>query len=106
MKTQGISELFGIGPAHTPGTTIFDNIFELKPAHFAVYNRSGFHFEKYWSLKSEPYTETFSQTCDHLEFLLKDSITRQLVSDVPLCTFLSGGLDSSIITKFASDYCY
>ena len=37
--------------------------------------------------------------------MLNDAITRQLVSDVPLCTFLSGGLDSSIITKFASDYC-
>ena len=106
LDTQGISELLGIGPAHTPGTTIFDNIFELKPAHFAIFNRSGLHLEKYWGLKSEPYTETFAQTCDHLEFLLKDSITRQLVSDVPLCTFLSGGLDSSIITKYASDYCF
>ena len=37
--------------------------------------------------------------------MLDDTIKRQLVSDVPLCTFLSGGLDSSIITKFASDYC-
>ena len=106
LDSQGISELFGIGPAHTPGTTIFNNIFELKSAHFAVFNRSGLHIERYWKLKSEPYTENFAQTCDHLDFLLKDAITRQLVSDVPLCTFLSGGLDSSIITKYASDYCY
>jgi len=106
LNAQGISELLGIGPAHTPGTTVFDNIFELKPAHFAVFNHSGLHLEKYWSLKSEPHTENFAQTCDHLEYLLKDSITRQLVSDSHLCTFLSGGLDSSIITKYASDYCY
>lgn len=106
LDAQGISELFGIGPAHTPGTTIFNNIFELKPGHFVVYNKSGLHFERYWKLTSHPHTENFTQTCDHLEFLLQDSITRQLVSDVPLCTFLSGGLDSSIITKFASDYCY
>ncbi len=105
LNSQGISELFGIGPAHTPGTTIFKNIFELKPAHFAVYNMSGLHIERYWKLRSAPHTETFAQTCEHLNFLLKDSITRQLVSDVPLCTFLSGGLDSSIITKYASDYC-
>ena len=106
LDKQGICELFGIGPAHTPGTTIFNNIFELKPAHFAIFNRSGLHIEKYWNLKSEPHTETFAQTCAHLDFLLKDAITRQLVSDVPLCTFLSGGLDSSIITKYAADYCY
>ena len=106
LDSQGISELFGIGPAHTPGTTIFNNIFELKPAHFAVFNRSGLHIERYWKLKSEPHTENFDQTCNHLEFLLKDAITRQLVSDVPLCTFLSGGLDSSIITRYAADHCH
>jgi len=106
LTAQGISELLGIGPAHTPGTTVFDNIFELKPGHFAVYNRSGLHIEKYWGLKSEPHTETLAQTCEHLEFLLKDSITSQLASDKPVCMFLSGGLDSSIITKYASDYHY
>ena len=106
LDSQGVSELFGIGPAHTPGTTIFNNIFELKPAHFAIFNRSGLHVERYWKLKSKPHTENFSQTCDHLDFLLEDAITRQLISDVPFCTFLSGGLDSSIITKYASDYCF
>ena len=105
LDEQGISELFGIGPAHTPGTTIFKNIFELKPAHFAIYNKYGLKTQRYWKLVSKPHTEDLAQTSTHLESLLKDAITRQLVSDVPLCTFLSGGLDSSIITKFAADYC-
>ena len=105
LDSQGMSELFGIGPAHTPGTTVFKNIFEIKPAHFAIYNKSGLHIERYWKLKSEKHTENLEQTCSHVEFLLKDSITKQLVSDVPICTFLSGGLDSSIITKYASEYC-
>lgn len=105
IDSQGISELFGIGPSHTPGTTVFKNIFELKPAHFAVYNTSGLHIKRYWKLKSEEHKDTFEETCENLKYLLEDAITRQLVSDVPLCTFLSGGLDSSIITKFASDYC-
>ena len=105
IDNQGISELFGIGPAHTPGTTIFKNIFEIKPAHFAIYNQSGLHIERYWKLESKPHLDNFDTTCDTVKFLLEDSITRQLVSDVPLCVFLSGGLDSSIIAQFASDYC-
>lgn len=105
VDSEGICELFGIGPSHTPGTTVFKNIFELKPAHFAIYNKSGLHIEKYWQLESKEHTDNFDATCDHLRYLLEDTINRQLVSDVPLCTFLSGGLDSSIITAFASNYC-
>ena len=105
LDNQGISELFGIGPAHTPGTTIFKNIYEIKPAHYAIYNNYGLKIERYWKLKSKEHEDNFEMTCNKLEDLLYDSITRQLVSDVPLCTFLSGGLDSSIITKFAADYC-
>ena len=104
IDSQGISELFGIGPSHTPGFTVYKNIFEIKPAHFAVYNKSGLHIEQYWKLKSKCHLEDFEETSAHLEELLKDSISRQLVSDMPICTFLSGGLDSSIITKFTSDY--
>lgn len=105
IDKQGISELLGIGPAHTAGTTVFKDIFEIKPAHFAIFNKSGLHIERYWKLKSEEHTDDFETTCEKVEYLLEDSITRQLVSDVPLCVFLSGGLDSSIIAKYASDYC-
>lgn len=104
LNKQGLAELFGIGPAHTAGFTIYKNIYELKPAYFAVYNKSGLHTERYWKLASKPHTDDFDITCQKLHYLLKDAISRQLVSDVPLCTFLSGGLDSSIITKFAGEY--
>lgn len=104
VDKQGISELFGIGPAHTPGLTVYKNIFEIKPAHFAIYNRSGLHTKRYWKLTSKSHTESFEETCNHLRNLLEDSINRQLVSDVPLCTFLSGGLDSSILTKLIGNY--
>lgn len=86
------------------GTTVFKDIYELKPAHFAVFNSSGIHIKRYWKLQSKEHTDSLGKTCEHLKYLLNDSITRQLVSDMPLCTFLSGGLDSSIITKFTADY--
>lgn len=104
VNDQGIGELFGIGPSHTPGTTVFKNIFELKPAHFAIYNQSGFSTKRYWKFISREYTDNFNTTCEKVRFLLQDAISKQLVSDVPLCTFLSGGLDSSIITAYASQY--
>lgn len=104
IDSQGISELFGIGPSHTPGFTIYKNVYEIKPAHFAVYNKSGLYIEQYWKLDSKPHLEDFDETCSHLNSLLEDAISRQLVSDMPICTFLSGGLDSSIITHFTSEY--
>ena len=105
LDRQGICELFGIGPAHTAGTTVFKDIYEIKPAHFAVFNNSGFYTKRYWKLISKEHNDNLAQTSEKLKYLLNDAITRQLVSDVPLCTFLSGGLDSSIITKFAADFC-
>lgn len=104
IDAQGISELFGIGPAHTPGLTVYKNIYEIKPGHMATYNKSGLHIEKYWQLETKPHKEDFAETCSHLRYLLEDSISRQLTSDMPICTFLSGGLDSSIITKFTAEY--
>ena len=104
LDSEGISELFGLGPAHTPGVVPFKGIHELKPAHFGIYNSSGLHIEKYWSLQSKPHEDGLKTTCEKTKFLLEDSIKRQLVSDVPLCTFLSGGLDSSIITLYAANY--
>ena len=104
LDEQSIAELFGIGPARTSGTGIFKNIYEIKPASFGVYNETRLHTKKYWKLHSKEHTESLNQTVEKIRFLLEDSITKQLVSDVPLCVFLSGGLDSSIIAHYASNY--
>lgn len=104
INSTGIGELFGIGPAHTPGITAFKDIYELKPAHFMIIRQDATIQKEYWKLESKPHPDNFLQTCEKVRFLLEDSIQRQLVSDRPLCTFLSGGLDSSIITSYASNY--
>src|SRR5699024_341740 len=91
--------------AHTSGITVFKDIFEVKPASFLIYNNDGIYTSKYWKLTSKLHTDSLSKTCDKVRFLLEDSINKQLASDVPLCTFLSGGLDSSIVTLYAANYC-
>ena len=104
IDNYGIYELFGIGPAHTPGLTPFKDIFELKPGYYAVFDINGFKMDQYFKLKTEPHIDNFDQTCEKIRFYLEDSISMQLVSDVPLGMMLSGGLDSSIITAYASNY--
>lgn len=104
VNKVGFQELIGIGPAHTPGQTVFKNIFELKPAHFLIYNKNGIYIEKYWYLKSTVHADDFETTCENIKYLLKDSIERQMISDVPIGTMLSGGLDSSIISYYSSKY--
>lgn len=104
LDSTSICELFGLGPAHTPGIGIFKNIYELKPAHFLLWNYSGIHIQEYWKLTSKLHKDNLEDTCEKINFLLKDSIQRQLITDVPLCSMLSGGLDSSIITAYASNY--
>ena len=77
----------------------------MKTANYLVFNRSGMRIKEYWKLKSRMHTDDFATTCSTVKELLTDAIERQLVSDVPLCTFLSGGLDSSIITLYSVNYC-
>lgn len=101
LDMQSISEVMLIGPGRTPGYGVFRDVFEIPPAHYAYYNRNGLHMRKYWELKDAPFTDSFSQTVEKVRFLVTDAIQRQLVSDVPVCTFLSGGLDSSIISSVA-----
>ena len=95
-------EVLGVCPARTPGTGVFQNIQELRPAHQLILDREGLRIERYWNVESREHGENYEDTVAHLRALLTGAIQRQLVSDVPLCTLLSGGLDSSIITAVAA----
>ena len=104
IDENSIAEIMFIGPGRTPGCGVFKNINELKPACCGYYNKSGIKIKKYWTLKDKEHTDSFDETVEKVRFLVKDAITRQLVSDVPVGTFLSGGLDSSIISSIANSY--
>ncbi|MGK0466718.1 asparagine synthase (glutamine-hydrolyzing) [Clostridium sp.] len=104
VDKKGLTELFGFGPARPLGSGIFKNISELPPAFILSYDKNGFKTKEYWQLSAKGHDENLSTTTEHLRHLLVDSIERQLVADVPVCTFLSGGLDSSAISAVASSY--
>jgi len=97
-------EIFGMGPARTPGNGVFVGINEIKPGYYAVFSKAGMAFFRYWELESKEHTDTYEDTLDKVSYLIRDAIRRQMVSDVPVCSFLSGGIDSSIVTAVASDY--
>lgn len=98
VDSTGLNEIFSLGPARSPGNAIFKNIFELKPGFYLTYNKFGAHFTNYWRLISTPHVDSYEDTLEKTRFLLTDAIKRQLVSDVPVCTFLSGGVDSSVVS--------
>lgn len=104
VDINSFREVIGIGPARTAGCGVFKNIYELKPAEFAVFDEYGFKTHKYWQLKSKKHTDNYNETVEKTRFLLENAIKDEMVSDVEVCTFLSGGIDSSIVTAVAYNY--
>ena len=104
MDINSLAEIMLIGPGRTPGCGVFKNIKEVKPACCGTYSHNGLRIRPYWQLTYTPHKDSFEETAEKVRFLVTDSIERQLVSDVPLCTFLSGGLDSSLVSSVSNRY--
>ncbi|WP_019414189.1 asparagine synthase (glutamine-hydrolyzing) [Paenisporosarcina sp. TG20] len=103
LSREGLAEVLAVGPSRKPGSGVFHGVNELRPAHALTVSRQGLRIWRYWNVKSEVHTDTIDETAEKVRFLVTDAVERQLVSDVPLCTFLSGGLDSSAITAIAAN---
>lgn len=104
VDAEGLAEVLSVGPARTPGHGIFRDAHELRPGAFALYDRQGLRRTRYWRLESHGHGDDAANTSQRVGELLRDAVERQLVSDVPICTLLSGGLDSSAVTAFAAHY--
>ena len=103
VGSEGLAEIFALGPARTPGHGVFKDISELRPGYCLSLNREGIRIRQYWSLSSGHHDDSFITTTQKVRELVFDAVRRQLVSDVPLCVLLSGGLDSSTIAAIAAD---
>ena len=102
LNEEGIMELWGLGPARSLSGAVFAGIRELPPAHAMKLSREGSKTWEYWRPTAAPFTASYEETKETVRALFCDAVRRQLGSDVPLCTFLSGGLDSSAISSVAA----
>ncbi|MFF3946210.1 asparagine synthase (glutamine-hydrolyzing) [Streptomyces sp. NPDC001902] len=100
VTLDGLRELFAF--VKTPGHAIWDGMREVEPGTVVTVGRGGIRTHVYWALRTEPHTDDKETSIARVRELLEDIVRRQLVSDVPRCTLLSGGLDSSAMTAIAA----
>ncbi|MFE5022752.1 asparagine synthase (glutamine-hydrolyzing) [Streptomyces sp. NPDC056656] len=100
VTLDGLRELFTI--VKTPGHAVWDGMHEVEPGTIVTIDRSGLRQRAYWTLETRPHTDDRDTSIATVRSLLDDIVRRQLVSDVPRCTLLSGGLDSSAMTAIAA----
>lgn len=102
INAEGVADIMLLGPARRPGFGVFKGVKELQLSECGMFSEYGLKKRCYWQLHAMEHKQTLRETEENVAFLLTDAIKRQLVSDVPLCTFLSGGLDSSVISAVAA----
>jgi asparagine synthase (glutamine-hydrolysing) len=99
VTEDGLREMLVL--AKNPESTIYAGMREVRPGHVVRVNRNGLAKRRYWALSAREHEDDLPRTIRTVTELLDDIIRRQTVADVPLCSLLSGGLDSSAVTALA-----
>ncbi|MDR7275657.1 asparagine synthase (glutamine-hydrolyzing) [Catenuloplanes atrovinosus] len=86
----------------SPGRTPYRDMYDVRPGQLVIADRTGVRHQRYWSLHTEEHPDDLPTTVRTVRQLLQEAVTEQLIADVPLCTLLSGGLDSSTLTAIAA----
>lgn len=103
VDLDGLRGLFSF--TQPPGTAVWRGMREVLPGGMVIVDRAGLRERRYWTLQTQPHTDDRQTSIDTVRSLLEDTVRRQLVSDVPRCSLLSGGLDSSVVTALAAAEC-
>lgn len=98
LDQEGAAQVLLLGPGRVPGSGVVRDIHEVEPGCCGWYEQGRLVLRRYWKLRDREHRDSFDETVECVQYLVTDAIRRQMVSDVPIGTFLSGGLDSSIIT--------
>jgi asparagine synthase (glutamine-hydrolysing) len=99
VDADGLRELFA--PVKTPRQAVWSGMREVEPGTVVTVDRKGLREHTYWRLRAVAHADDQQASVAHVRELLEDIVARQLISDVPRCVLLSGGLDSSAITALA-----
>lgn len=102
VTKEGLCEIFALGPAKSRTNNIFQHIEEVLPAQYIVFESGKTEKSRYWQLESHVHEDTFPETVEKTAWLIKNAVKRQMQADVPICTFLSGGIDSSLVTAICA----
>lgn len=98
LDADGAAQILLLGPGRIPGSGVLRDMQEIEPGCYGIYENKKLKIKQYWKLKDRVHKDGFNETAEQVRELVLDSIRRQMVSDVPIGTFLSGGLDSSLIS--------
>lgn len=103
LDKNGLCEIFALGPAKSYGKGVFKDIFEVLPGHVLTLDRYSYSDKAYWSLESRPHEDSMKTTIEKTAWLFSDAVKKQMLSDIPISTFLSGGIDSSLVTAVCAE---
>ena len=85
--------------------TIFENIFQLPPGSYSIVKEGKVENKTYWKIPNEKEVDiSFNEACERILHVLEDSIKLRMKVDVPIGTFLSGGIDSGLVTSIAAQH--
>lgn len=104
INMNSLNEIFTIGPAKTYGLGVFSGIKEVLPGEYITFTPDYVYKEQYYKIRSKPHEDSYEETIEKVRFLLEDSVRMQMLSHVPICTFLSGGIDSSLVSSICAKY--
>lgn len=104
VDEKGLCELFALGPAHTSGKTVYKEIKEVQAGTFCQIDSGKINEYAYWNLEAKEHEHDMKETIEYTSYLVQNAIEMQMLSDIPVCTFLSGGLDSSVVSAVAAKH--
>lgn len=105
MDPLALEDYFSLG--YVPGPkTIFQGVHQLPAGHYALCDANGLALHRYWTLQfGTRITDSLEACEERVLALTREAVQRQMISDVPLGAFLSGGIDSSVVVALMAQAC-